>query len=138
MHSCTERDIGGQCAAIVRSDRRRYSSDHHWSARQHVHRHGGLHRPIQTLPGHQQVTMPLCYRLKADLHRHSRHDTDRTVLSCLVWRCVWSRPDCQTGAFCVWSASECDRRVTNRVSRSVRSQQQQQHHPDTQIPIVIL
>jgi len=38
---------------------------------------------------------------------HARHDTDRTVLSCLVWRCELSRPDRHTGAFCVWSASEC-------------------------------
>ena len=33
----------------------------------------------------------------------ARHDTDRTVLSCPVWRCELSRPDRQTGAFCVWS-----------------------------------
>ena len=38
-------------------------------------------------------------RVKADSHRHARHDTDRTVLSCLVWRCELSRPDRQTGAF---------------------------------------
>jgi len=25
-------------------------------------------------------------------HRHARHDADRTVLSCLVWRCERSRP----------------------------------------------
>ena len=27
------------------------------------------------------------WRLKADSHRQARHDTDMTVLSCLVWRC---------------------------------------------------
>jgi len=25
--------------------------------------------------------------VKADSHLHARHDTDRTVLSCLAWRC---------------------------------------------------
>ena len=29
----------------------------------------------------------------ANSHRHDRHDTDTTVLSCLVWRCELSRPD---------------------------------------------
>jgi len=28
-------------------------------------------------------------------------------LSCQVWQCKLSRPDSQTGAFCVWSVSEC-------------------------------
>jgi len=32
-------------------------------------------------------------------HRHARYDSDRTVLSCLVWRCELSRPDSQTRAF---------------------------------------
>jgi len=41
---------------------------------------------------------------------HARHNTDRTVLLCLVWRCELSRPDSQTGAFRVWSALECVRR----------------------------
>ena len=44
--------------------------------------------------------------LRASSHRHARHNTDRTVLLCLVWRCELSRPDRQTGAFCVWSVSE--------------------------------
>ena len=44
---------------------------------------------------------------KANSHRHARHDTDRTVLSCLMWRREPSRFDRQTGAFCVWSVSEC-------------------------------
>ena len=34
-------------------------------------------------------------------HRHTRHDTDRTVLSCLVWLCELSRPDRTTSAFSV-------------------------------------
>jgi len=42
--------------------------------------------------------------------RHARHDRDGTVLSCMVWRCKLSRPDSQTGAFCVWSVSECVQR----------------------------
>ena len=42
-----------------------------------------------------------------DSHRRSRHDTDRTVLSRLLWRRELSRPDRQTGAFYVWSVSEC-------------------------------
>ena len=46
---------------------------------------------------------------KANSYRHARHDTDWTVLSCLVWRCELSRPDSQTGAFCVRTASKCVR-----------------------------
>ena len=34
--------------------------------------------------------------LQDNSHRHARHDTDRTVLSCLVWRCELSRPDRRT------------------------------------------
>ena len=34
--------------------------------------------------------------LKANSHRHARHDTDKTVLSRLVSRCELSRPDSQT------------------------------------------
>ena len=34
-------------------------------------------------------------------HRCTRHDTDSTVLSCLVWRCELSRPDHPTSAFSV-------------------------------------
>ena len=45
--------------------------------------------------------------LKANSHCRVRHDTDRTVLLCLAWRCELSRPDSQAGAFCVWSVSEC-------------------------------
>jgi len=48
---------------------------------------------------------------KANSQHHAIHDTDRTVLSCLVWRCELSRLDRQTGAFCVWSVSECVMRV---------------------------
>jgi len=39
MHSCTEQDIGGQRAAVVRSSGRRHSSDHHWSVSERVLRH---------------------------------------------------------------------------------------------------
>ena len=45
---------------------------------------------------------------------HARRDTDETFLSCPVWLCELSRPDRPTGAFCVWSVSEC-------VGRSQRS-----------------
>ena len=58
--------------------------------------------------------------LRASSHRHARHDTDRTVLLCLVWPCELSRPT--AGAFCVWSVSECrgaqcDRRTHSDVQR---------------------
>ena len=39
--------------------------------------------------------------LRANSRRHTRHDTDRTVLSCLVWRRESSRPDRPTSAFSV-------------------------------------
>ena len=55
-------------------------------------------------------------------HRHDRHDTDGTVLSCLMWRCELCRPDRQTGAFCVRYASEC----VGRWQRSRSSQHSRQ------------
>jgi len=44
---------------------------------------------------------------------YTRHDTDRTILSCLVWRCELSRPDGRTSAFSdgVCRAAQCDRRT---------------------------
>ena len=39
--------------------------------------------------------------LTANSHRHTGHDTDKTVLSYLVWRCELSRPDSPTSAFSV-------------------------------------
>ena len=59
----------------------------------------------------------------SNAHRYARHDTDRTVSSCLVWRCELSRPDSQTGAFCVWSVSECVRRRSQNalVRRSIHT-----------------
>ena len=68
-------------------------------------------------------------RVKANSHRHARHDTDsRGLLFCRVW-CMWwcelSRPDRQMGAFCVWSVSKCvgRRRVTKNalVRRSIHT-----------------
>jgi len=56
--------------------------------------------------------------LGANSHRHARHDKDRTVLSCLLWRCELSRPDRQTGAFCVWSVSECVERRSATAGRT--------------------
>jgi len=58
--------------------------------------------------------------LKANLHRHARHDTDMTVLSCLVWRCELSPPDRQTSAFSVGvcSAAQCDRRTHSDGERT--------------------
>jgi len=56
--------------------------------------------------------------LKANSHRNARHDRDRTVLSCLVWRCELSRPDRQTGAFCVRSVSECVGRRSATAGRT--------------------
>ena len=57
--------------------------------------------------------------VKASSHRHAGHDTNRTVLSCLVWRCELSRPDSQTGAFCVWSVSECVGRHSATAGRTL-------------------
>jgi len=54
----------------------------------------------------------------SNLHCHARHDTDMTVLSCLVWRCELSRPDSQTGAFCVRSVSERVRRRSATAGRT--------------------
>jgi len=56
--------------------------------------------------------------LIANSHRHARHDTDWTVLSCLMWRCELSRPDSQTGAFCVRSVSECVGRRSATAGRT--------------------
>ena len=53
----------------------------------------GVRQPLQ--PAVQMTS------LKASSHRHAGHDTDTTVSSRLVWRCELSRPDRQTGAFCV-------------------------------------
>ena len=50
---------------------------------------------------------------------NARHDEDRTVLSCLVWRCELSRPDSQTGAFCVRSVSECVGRRSATAGRTL-------------------
>ena len=54
--------------------------------------------------------------VRANSHRHARHDTDRTVLTFLVWRCELSRPDSQTGAFC--SVSECVGRRSATAGRT--------------------
>ena len=47
-------------------------------------------------------------------------DTTQTELFCSVW-CELSRPDRQTGAFSVWSASECDRRTHSDAERTCRA-----------------
>ena len=52
------------------------------------------------------------------LYRHTTHDTDRTVLSRLVWQCELSRLECQTGAFCAWSVSECVGRRSATAGRT--------------------
>ena len=56
--------------------------------------------------------------VEANSRRHASHDTDRTVLSGLMWRCELSQPDRQTGAFCVWSASECVGRRSATAGRT--------------------
>ena len=64
-------------------------------------------RPLRHEPRSLRLvcrSSPYQRRLIPNSHRH---DTDGTVLSCLVWRCELSRPDRHTGAFCVGSASEC-------------------------------
>ena len=58
---------------------------------------------------------------KGNSHRQVTHDTDRTVLSCLLWRCELSRLDRQTGAFCVWSVSECVGRRSATAERTCRA-----------------
>ena len=57
---------------------------------------------------------------EANLQRHARHDTDRTVLSCLAWRCELSRLDRHTGAFCVGvcRAARCDRWTHSDAERT--------------------
>jgi len=55
VYSVAERGVSGQCTAVVWSSCWRHSSDHRWSVPQRVHCHSHLHRPIQTLPGYQQV-----------------------------------------------------------------------------------
>ena len=61
---------------------------------------------------------PQSLEVKANSHRHARHDTGRTVSSCLVWRCELSRPDRQTGAFCVCFVSECVGRRSATAGRT--------------------
>jgi len=59
--------------------------------------------------------------LKANSHRVARHDTDWTVLSCLVWRCELSRPTdrCVLCLLCVGvcRAAQCDRRTHSDAER---------------------
>ena len=60
-------------------------------------------------------------------HRRTRHDIDRTVLSCLVRRCESSRPDRPTSAFSVgvcWAAQcdhWCDRWTHSDAERTCRA-----------------
>jgi len=58
---------------------------------------------------------------KTNCHRHARHDgADRTVLSCLVWQCELSRPDCPRSAICVkvCRAAQCDLRTHSNAERT--------------------
>jgi len=60
-------------------------------------------------------------RVKANSHRHVRHDKDGTVLSCLVWRCELSRPGRPTSVFCVGRvcrAAQCDRPTRSDAERT--------------------
>ena len=82
--------------------------------------------------------------VEANSRRHASHDTDRTVLSGLMWRCELSQPDRQTGAFCVWSGSEtvcraaqCDRRThsdAERTSRAVNSHRHTRQERPSRLP----
>ena len=45
--------------------------------------------PSPAMSGATAFLRPL--PVKANSHRHARHDTDRTVSSCPVWRCELSR-----------------------------------------------
>jgi len=53
-------------------------------------------RPTNSVKGPKAVRSSI--HVEANSHRHARHDTDGTVLSCLVRRCELSRLDRQTGA----------------------------------------
>jgi len=61
-----------------------------------------------------------CEHVNKNSHRHTRHDTDRTVLWCLVWLCELSRLDGQTDAFClvcvgVWRSATARRTPTQNA-----------------------
>jgi len=63
----------------------------------------------------------ICTKAKLTPPRQTRHRYDCFVLLCLVWRCELSRLDRQsrqTGAFCVWSVSECVRRRNATAGRT--------------------
>jgi len=64
--------------------------------------------------------------VKASSHRHTRQDTDRTVLSCLVWRCELSRPTARqvrSASGCVGRRRHCrcDRRTHSGAERTCRA-----------------
>ena len=63
-------------------------------------------------------------------HRHTRHDTDRTVLWCLVWRCELSRPE-RSVSECVGRHRHCrcDRRTHSDAERTCRAVGQTQFTP---------
>ena len=59
------------------------------------------------------------------IHTGTPHttQTDRTVLSCLLWRCELSRPDRPTSAFSVGvcRVAQCDRRTHSDAERTCRA-----------------
>ena len=58
-------------------------------------------------------------------HRHTRHDADRTVLSCLLWRCELSRPYRPISVFsvrvCRAGAGTSDRYATETTNFNANS-----------------
>ena len=71
-----------------------------------------------TLLYHCNLSEPIYVTELKNNYTHARHDKDWTVLSCLVWQCELSRPDSQTGAFCVCSVSECVRQRCATAGRT--------------------
>ena len=69
-------------------------------------------------PGNFAGDTAISVKPNSHRHGHARHDADRTILSCLVWRCELSRPDSQAGAFCVRSVSECVGRRSATAGRT--------------------
>ena len=82
---------------------------------------------VQLITSLSTIRVRRTRRLTANSHRHARQDTHGTVSSCLVRRCELSRPDRQTGAFCVGvcRAAQCDRRTHSDAERTfiVRTRQ---------------
>ena len=100
----------------------------------------GREQRVKARRGH--YTPYSLHTLKANSHRHARHDTDRTVSSCLVWRCELSRLDRPTSPFCirVYRAAQCDRRTHSDAERTcpVVSSHRHTRHDETVLSVSCL